>query len=74
MSKHILPHTPLLEEESKSWCRMMDVAIGKSEYVIQRITKMNQNAFVTFFRTTQFILEMNEESQGNLYKTYGGRK
>ena len=74
MSNHILPHTPLLEEESKSRRRMMDTAVSNSEYAIRRITKMNQKACVVFLRATQTILKLQGKSQGNLYKKYGGRK
>ena len=48
----------------------VDIIATNNEHAIQRVTKMDQNAFVAFFKSTQFIVEMNLESQGTPYQKY----
>ena len=48
----------------------VDITATNNEHAIQRVTKMDQNAFVSFFKSTQFIVEMNLESQGTPYQKY----
>ena len=40
----------------------MDIIATNSDQAIQRVTIMDQNAFVAFYKSTQFIVEMNMES------------
>ena len=48
----------------------MDIIATNSDQAIQRVTIMDQNAFVAFYKSTQFIVEMNMESQGTPYQKY----
>jgi hypothetical protein len=67
-----LPKGEIKENNQDSIRRRVavDIIATNNEHAIQRVTKMDQNAFVAFYSSTQFIVEMNMESQGTPYQKY----
>ena len=48
----------------------VDIIAANNEHAIQRFNKMDQNAYVAYFKSTQFIIEMSAEAQGTPYQKY----
>ena len=69
---HALSRGEIRETNQDAIRRRMaiDINAGNNEHAIQRVTQMDQKAFVAFFKSTQFIVEMNLEAQGTPYQKY----
>jgi len=48
----------------------IDINANNNEHAIQRVSQMDQKAFVSFYKCAQFIVEMNEEARGTPYEKY----